>query len=186
MKLKSSIFLIGFSGSGKSTVGKLLAKKLNCSFVDIDNRIESKSRKTIPNIFKTDGEKAFRKLESAAIRNLFAENAKAKPKVIALGGGAFEDRATRLLTTENGISIWLRCSISEIYERLRKHGDRPKLTDKKNTLSARKQKQTIQKLLLERKDNYARADLRVTTSGKTANRVALEIISKLRKINASD
>ncbi|MCH7689869.1 MAG: shikimate kinase [candidate division Zixibacteria bacterium] len=186
MKLKSNIFLIGFSGSGKSTVGKLLAKKLNCSFVDIDKHIESKSRKTILNIFKTDGEKAFRKLESAAIKNLFAETAKAKPKVIALGGGAFENRATRQLISENGISVWLRCSISELYERLRKHSDRPKLTDKKNTLSARRPKETIQKLLLERKDNYARADLRVTSSGKTANRVALEIISKLRKINASD
>ena len=186
MKLKSSIFLIGFSGSGKSTVGKLLAKKLNCSFVDIDKFIESKSSKTIPNIFKTDGEKAFRKLESAAIKNLIAKKAKAIPKVIALGGGAFENRATRLLLAENGISIWLRCSISERYERLRKHSDRPKLTDKKETLSAKRLKATIRKLLLERKDNYARSDLRVTTSGKTANRVALEIISKLRKINVSD
>ena len=186
MKLKSSIFLIGFSGSGKSTVGKLLAKKLNCSFVDIDKLIESNSRKTIPNIFKTDGEKAFRKLESAAIKNLIAETAKAKPKVIALGGGAFEDRATRLLTTENGISVWLKCSISKIYGRLRKHSDRPKLTGKKETLSVKRQKQTIRKLLLERKDNYARADVRIITSDKTANLAALEIISKLRKINASD
>lgn len=186
MKFKSSIFLIGFSGSGKSTVGKLLAKKLNCSFVDIDKRIESKSRKTIADIFKTDGEKAFRKLESAAVKSLFAKKAKAKPKVIALGGGAFENRATRLLITENGISIWLRCSITEIYERLRKHSDRPKLTGKKETLSAKGLKETIQKLLLKRKDSYARADLRVVTSDKTANRVALEIILKLRKINASD
>ncbi|MCH9024237.1 MAG: shikimate kinase [candidate division Zixibacteria bacterium] len=186
MKLKANIFLIGFSGSGKSTVGKLLAKKLNCSFVDIDKLIESKSRKTIPEIFETDGEKAFRKLESAAVKSLLAKKVKAKPKVIALGGGAFESRAIRLLVSENGISVWLRCSISEIYERLRKHSDRPKLTGKKETLSAKRQKQTIRKLLLKRKDSYARADVRVITSDKTANRVALEIISKLRKINASD
>lgn len=184
MKLKSNIFLIGISGSGKSTVGKLLAKKLNCRFVDIDKLIQSKSRKTITEIFETDGENVFRKLESAAIKNLFAE--KTKAKIIALGGGAFENRATRQLISENGISVWLRCSISELYERLRKHSDRPKLTDKKKTLSAGRPKEKIQKLLLKRKDNYARADLRVTTSGKTANRVALEIISKLRKINASD
>jgi len=186
MKLKSSIFLIGFSGSGKSTVGKLLAKKLNCSFVDNDKLIESKSRKTISEIFETDGEKAFRKLESAVIENLIAKKTNAQPKVIALGGGAFENGATRLLITENGISVWLKCSISKIFARLRKHSDRPRLTDKKETLSAKRLKATIRKLLLERKDNYARSDLRVTTSGKTANRVALEIISKLRKINASN
>ena len=178
--------MIGFSGSGKSTIGKLLAKKLHCGFADIDKLIESKSRKTIPDIFKSEGEKTFRKLESAAIKNLFAKNKQAKPKVIALGGGAFQSRATRLLLAENGISVWLKCSISEIYERLRKHSDRPKLTGKKESLSARRQKQTIRKLLLKRKDNYARADVRVITSDKTASRVALEIISKLRKINASD
>ncbi len=186
MKLESNIFLIGFSGSGKSTVGKLLAKKLSCSFVDIDKLIETKARKTILDIFKSDGENAFRKLEFAVIKNLFAKKTRAKPKVIALGGGAFENRATRLLLAENGISVWLKCSISKIYERLRKHSDRPKLTGKKESLSARRQKQTIRKLLLKRKDNYARADVRVITSDKTANRAALEIISKLRMINASD
>ena len=139
MKLKSNIFLIGFSGSGKSTVGKLLAKKLNCSFVDIDERIESESRKTIPDIFESDGEKAFRKLESAAVKNLFAKIA--KPKVIALGGGAFENRAIRQRITENGISVWLKCSILEIYNRLRKHSERPKLTGKKEILSANRQEQ---------------------------------------------
>ena len=186
MKLRTNIFLIGFSGSGKSTIGKLLAKKLHCGFADIDKLIESKSRKTIPDIFKSEGEKTFRKLESAAIKNLFAKNKQAKPRVIALGGGAFQSRATRLLLAENGISVWLKCSISEIYKRLRKHSDRPKLTGKKESLSARRQKQTIRKLMFKRKDNYARADVRVITSDKTASRVALEIISKLRKINASD
>lgn len=184
MKLKANIFLIGFSGSGKSTVGKILAKKLNCSFVDIDKRIERMSSKTIPEIFKSNGEKTFRKLESAAIKNLFLK--KAKPIVIALGGGAFQSRATRLLLAENGISVWLKCSISEIYKRLRKHSDRPKLTGKKESLSTKRQKQTIRKLLLKRKDNYARADVRVITSDKTASRVALKIILKLRKINVSD
>ena len=178
--------MIGFSGSGKSTVGKLLAKKLHCGFADIDTLIESKSRKTIPDIFKSDGEETFRNLEAAAVKNLFAKKTQSKPKVIALGGGAFQSRATRLLLAENGISVWLKCSISEIYERLRKHSDRPKLTGKKETLSAKRLKETIQKLLLKRKDSYARADLGVVTSDKTANRVALEIISKLRKINASD
>ena len=186
MKHKSHIFLIGFSGSGKSTVGKLLAKKLGCSFVDIDKRIENKYCITISEIFETDGENAFRKLESAAVKDLFAKKANAKPKVIALGGGAFESRATRQFISKIGISVWLKCSVSEIYERLRKHSDRPKLTGKKETLSARRQSQKIQKLLLKRKDNYARADLRVITSDKTANGVALEIILKLRKINASD
>ena len=185
MKLRTNIFLIGFSGSGKSTVGKLLAKKLSCPFADIDKLIESKARKTIPDIFKRDGEKAFRKLESAAVKNLLAKKTQAKTKVIALGGGAFQSRATRLLLAENGIAVWLKCSISEIYERLRKHSDRPKLTGKKESSSAIGQKQTIRKLMLKRKDNYARADVRVITSGKTASRVALEIILKLRKIDAS-
>jgi len=184
VKLKSHIFLIGFSGSGKSTVGKLLARKLNYSFVDIDKRIESESRKSITDIFETDGEKAFRKLESAAIRKLFAK--RSIPKVIALGGGAFENEGTRKLISEGGISVWLKCSVSKIYERLRKHSDRPKLADKKEISSAKELRGKIKKLLLKRKNDYARADLQVITSNMTINRVAHEIITKLRKIVASD
>lgn len=184
MKLTINIFLVGFSGSGKSTVGKLLAGKFNCRFVDIDHLIEKRTNQTITEIFEVQGERAFRKMESSLMEKLC--NSKSAPKVIALGGGAFENKATRALLSNNGISVWLKCSRLAIYNRLKKQTNRPKLIGRTENLSATALKEKIGRLHAKRERNYAKANLKVTTSNKTAKRVTLEIVAKLRRNHAAN
>jgi shikimate kinase len=183
MKLTFNIFLVGFSGSGKSTVGSLLSQKLGCKFVDVDQLIVKKSGKKITEIFDTRGEKDFRKIESTVIRELITR--KSRPGVIALGGGAFQNNVNRTLISKNGVSCWLKCSQSAIYNRLKKQTDRPKLMDRTLKLSAKALKEKISRLHAKREHNYAKADLKVITSNKTANRVALGIIAKLNRYYAA-
>jgi shikimate kinase len=183
MKLTTNIFLVGFSGSGKSTVGNLLARKLNCRFVDIDHLLEKQTNQTITEIFEAQGERAFRKMECSLIKKTC--NSKSSPKVMALGGGAFENKTTRALVSNNGISVWLKCSQTAIYYRLNKQTDRPKLKDRTQKLSAKRLKEKISRLHAKREKNYAKANLKVITSNKTANRVTSEIIVKLKRTHAA-
>ena len=109
------IFLYGPSGSGKSTIGKQLAENLKLSFVDLDRVIESSAGMTIPQIMDTQGEAAFRDLESAALKNLGDE----KESVIALGGGALFREENRAVAEKNGQVILLAASRSTLLERLK-------------------------------------------------------------------
>lgn len=108
------IYLIGFMGCGKSSFGKRLAKKLDYPFVDLDEEIENQSGKSIPELFKLDGEAAFRKLE----QDMLLETLIHKKAVIATGGGTpcFEDNM-EFMNTE-GITVYLRMSPLSITHRL--------------------------------------------------------------------
>lgn len=109
-----NIYLIGFMGSGKSTIGKLLSKKLNMPFIDIDTTIEQTQGKIVSEIFSEMGEQKFRELE----KEIITELAKNNNQVVALGGGApcFFDNME--LLNRNGITIYLKMSPTAIYERL--------------------------------------------------------------------
>src|ERR1700722_5574442 len=110
-----AVFLVGFMGSGKNTVGQELARRLGWEFVDLDARIEARENKTIPDIFRLDGEPAFRSAETGALRDL--TKSLASDSVVALGGGAFVSRQNReLLLTWPSVfldapisELWLRC-----------------------------------------------------------------------------
>ncbi len=172
-----NIYLIGLSGSGKSTVGKVLALKLECTFVDMDKMIEKSAGKSIARIFKDDGELKFRLLETAALRKLARKTS--RPKVIALGGGALESAVNRKLVSVSGISIWLRCSASELSNRLKNKSDRPLLKGHNLTRPLRAQ-------LKKRQKHYRTAQLHVSTSGKKPRQVSIEIMNSLRKQYAAD
>ncbi|MEW5995930.1 MAG: shikimate kinase, partial [Candidatus Zixiibacteriota bacterium] len=101
MPLLKHIFLIGFSGSGKSSVGPKLAHRLGLRFVDTDAQIEQRHRKSIERIFADEGKAAFRRYESEAIAELAGR--KNRPLVIALGGGAFERKKNLTLVKQHGI-----------------------------------------------------------------------------------
>ena len=91
MKLYKNLVLVGMMGSGKSLIGKILSKKLDFDFIDTDSQIEEKEKKTIPEIFKNNGEKYFRDIEELiSIKSLKLNN-----KVIALGGGGYINPAIR-------------------------------------------------------------------------------------------
>ena len=175
-----AIFLIGFSGSGKSSIGKLLADKLNTSFFDTDTLIVRKARKTIPLIFREDGERHFRILERQAIKDVIGRRGK---KVVALGGGTFQSRENREMIKRAGVVVYLACSQTELYRRLRDMKDRP-LLHGADRESAKDLKSRIKTLLAKRTKHYNQSDMKFSTTGKSVVATVRELKRKLAKLYA--
>lgn len=145
--MKNNIILIGFMGCGKSTIGKLLSKRLECDFVDTDAWIEAKLQTTISNIFATRGEEAFRGLETEALRELLRREA---PCVISVGGGLPMREENRRLLQQLGEVIYLQARPDTIYERLKEDTTRP-------LLQTENPRERIRSLLAEREERYLAA-----------------------------
>ena len=120
-----SIVLIGLMGAGKTTVGRRLAQRLGLPFVDADQEIEAAAGKTIPEIFADHGEAYFREGERRVIGRLMLRG----PQVLATGGGAFMDPATRAAIAEHGVPIWLRADLPLLMKRVRRRSNRPLLNN---------------------------------------------------------
>ncbi|MGH9427168.1 MAG: shikimate kinase [Terriglobia bacterium] len=118
---KNKIFLVGFMGSGKSTVGPLLASKLGWDFIDLDREIEREQGRSIRAIFEDQGEPAFRRIETNHLRSLKDRAA----CVVALGGGAFVQESNRPIVAELGTSVFLDCRLEVIQARCPAGGARP-------------------------------------------------------------
>lgn len=118
---KDKIFLVGFMGSGKSTVGLLVAERLGWDFVDLDEEIEREQGRPIREIFHLWGEPVFRSIETSRLRSLRNRAA----CVVALGGGAFVQEANRPIISELGISVFLDCRLEVIQARCPNDGTRP-------------------------------------------------------------
>ena len=161
-----NIILTGFMGTGKSVIGKQLAKVLGWEFRDTDLMIEQKESMSIPEIFKEKGEAYFRRVERGVVKGL----AKTKDCVISTGGGAVMDRVNRLSLARNGLVIALEASADAILSRTQ-GTDRPLL--KRDVWS----KQKIQKLLLTRRNAYAHSDHRMDTTNKQPEQIVSGIKS---------
>jgi shikimate kinase len=131
LKLKQTpgIYLIGFMGSGKSTVGRYLAERLGWSFFDIDSEIEEAEQQPIALIFATRGEPEFRRIETEAIRQRTAWVECGKPAVVALGGGAFAVESNRELLENSGVTVWLNCPFEIVARRVAGDPGRPLAQD---------------------------------------------------------
>jgi shikimate kinase len=173
MNYPENIFLIGFSGSGKSTIGPLIAKELHYEFFDTDSMIEKVSGKSINDIFLNDGEPAFRKLESASIKKIGKD--KVFNKVIALGGGAFESDQNRKLILETGIVVYLKCTPELIIKRLADFDDRPLL----KSVNKRDRLEKVKQLLSTREPNYDKAQIVINTVGKNTKRIISAILQEI-------
>lgn len=108
------VFLIGYMGSGKSTIGKILARKLKMHFIDLDHYIETKEQKTIADIFNTEGEKKFRALEKKYLQDIITNN----NTVISLGGGTPCFNNNMEIIKRNGISIYIKMTPDALVKRL--------------------------------------------------------------------
>ncbi len=145
-----SVVLVGMMGAGKTSVGKRLAARLGLPFVDADAEIEAGAQLTIPEIFDRFGEAYFRDGERRVIARLLNGG----PQVLATGGGAFMNEATREAISARGVSIWLKPDVEVLLARVRKKANRPLLkTDDPEA--------TLRRLLAERAPIYALADLTI-------------------------
>ena len=131
--LGKNLTLTGMMGVGKSTIGKILAKKLNYNFVDVDKLIEAREGSSISLIFKNKGENYFRKIE----KEIAISEIKKKETVISLGGGAFLNSTIRKITKKLSISFWLDLPFEKLESRLKKSRKRP-LVNRNNSASIKK------------------------------------------------
>mgnify|MGYP002828096465 CR=1 FL=1 len=171
MKIKKKITLIGMMGSGKSTIGALLSKKLNRKFIDIDNKIETIEKQTISQIFKLKGEKYFRALEVETILSFL--NSKEKDLVLSLGGGSFLDEKVRKNVKNNSLSFWLNWKPSTIIKRIRKSSKRPLIQG----LNDRE----IEKMMLDRNKYYSKSNFKINCDNHKKNEIVNKIVSILKK-----
>ncbi|MGE0680987.1 MAG: shikimate kinase [Candidatus Binatia bacterium] len=171
MRKKANIILTGFMGTGKSTVGKKIADRLEWLFVDTDVLIEEEAEMTIPAIFAERGEPYFRALERAVITRVCLE----AEKVIATGGGAIMDEENIRVLKENGTLICLTAQPEVILSRVQSNTDRPLLRGEDPLTK-------ITMLLNARAEAYEKADFTVDTSYFTVDEVVEAICAHLRTI----
>ncbi|MDL2410617.1 shikimate kinase [Rhizobium calliandrae] len=142
------IVLVGMPGAGKSTIGRLFAKRLRLPFIDTDKKIEKETGRSISQIFELYGEEYFRALEARVIAGLFETG----PVVIATGGGSFMHEQSRRLIGKKAVSIWLDTKLEVIEKRLRNDMSRP-------LLRGPNPEQKIARLFKEWKPFYEQAEL---------------------------
>ncbi|MFI5349465.1 MAG: shikimate kinase [Elusimicrobiota bacterium] len=167
--MKETVYLTGFMGTGKSVVGRELARRLKRTFVDLDAVIERSSGKSVAELFEKRGERAFRRLESAALK----KTAKKRGLVVALGGGALLDRRNLALVGKTGVLVRLTCSRRELVRRLRASRlSRPLLAG--GLLDDR-----VRSLLLARKGAHGDATVLVSTTRRSAAAAAAAIARRM-------
>jgi len=163
------VVLVGFMGSGKTSVGRLLARRLGYGFEDMDRRIEERAGRAIAEIFRDDGEEAFREREREDALAL----SRLRDRVVAAGGGAFTRPETRALLQEGALTVWLRCDLDRILARVPADGARP-LAGNRDIMRA---------LLAEREPFYRMADVAVDASSGTPREVADRIVGLIEGRN---
>ncbi len=167
------MFLVGFMASGKSTIGPELAGRLGWKFVDLDAGIELRERKSVPEIFREQGEAGFRRAEMAALEE-FTSGLK-QNSVVALGGGAFTQERNRELL-RNWPTIFLNAPVEELWRRSQEDGiERP----------LRRDRAQFSRLYAERLPFYQQATITVETEGKNTSSICDEIERRLQRVNAT-
>jgi shikimate kinase len=166
---RRSVVLVGMMGVGKSSIGRRLATRLGVPFVDADSEIEKAAGMSISDIFARHGEAAFRNGETRVIARLL----EAGPQVLATGGGAFMNEATRAAVKAKGVSVWLAAEFEVLIRRIAKRkNERPMLhTDDPA--------QTLRQLLAEREPVYALADVTVQSREEPHEAIVGEIVAAL-------
>ena len=166
-----NVVLIGFRGTGKSTVGRLLAKRLERNFIDSDKYIESSTGKTIKRIFENDGEEGFRKIEAGTIAKL----SKVDNTVISAGGGVVLEKNNVRSLKENGFLILLEATPEIIHNRISQD---EKTTQQRPSLTDRKPLDEIKHLIEQREHAYKNAaDYTINTSYISCEDIVNEIIT---------
>jgi shikimate kinase len=168
------VFLVGFMGAGKSTVSRLVGKRLDRPAVDIDTEIETTAGRSVREIFEDVGEDAFRELETERLRLL----ADAEPSIVACGGGIVMRDENRVMLKDLGTVVYLKVSAGETLARVGSDGTRPLLSGPGGVIAATR-------LLEARESTYsAVADVTIDTVGRSADDVAEDVARVIREREA--
>jgi shikimate kinase len=170
------IFLTGFMGSGKTTIGKKIARKIDRPFFDCDQEIEKQTSCSIPDIFRYEGEQKFREYELQIINELAGL---LQPAVIALGGGALMQGKNLETVKTSGQLIYLKSHPDQIWQRVRLNRSRPLLISGRKVVSKEEFDQKISALLADREKGYLAADMIIECGHKNADELAELIIAQL-------
>ncbi len=162
------LYLIGFMGVGKTTIGKQLSKQYNTSLIDTDEKIKNKYKTSITEIFKNNGENIFRKIEADILRDI------PKKKLVACGGGLPTYKNNMKFINQTGFSIYLKASKNELFNRISTNDNKRPLIQNK---TKKELKFFIEKTLADREKFYLMADFTIDTTNLSINEV-------LTKINA--
>jgi shikimate kinase len=165
--MSKNIVLTGLMGSGKTTVGKELAHKLNKIFIDTDELIENEEKLTINEIFSKFGESCFRNLETDMIKKV----CKSGDQIISTGGGIVEKPENIKILKKKGIVIYLYAPVDELYNRIKNEKNRPLLNNDAP-------KWALEKLFKKREALYEQCDVKIETTDKTIDEIVQEIIEK--------
>ena len=169
---RRSVVLVGMMGAGKSSIGRRLAQQLCTPFVDADTEIEKAAGMSIPDIFASHGEPAFRFGEARVIARLLDSG----PQVLATGGGAFMNAETRAGIRAKGIAVWLKAEFDVLMKRVKRRAtaDRPMLQGDPA--------QRVRHLMAERYPVYAEADVTVMSREVSHEVIVTEIVTELARV----
>jgi shikimate kinase len=162
-------------GAGKTSVGRALGEQLGWMFEDLDERIEQREKRKVPEIFRDAGESGFRRAEHAALKELLSELRAGSRKIVALGGGAFvQKHNARLIEAEGIPTVFLDAGAEELWRRCRRQSkqrgiERPLLGSE----------ESFRELYRIRRPHYLKASFRQDTGGKTVEQIAAEVIRTL-------
>ena len=168
--VRKNLVLLGMMGVGKTTLGKIVAKKTGLKFIDTDTNIEENCLMKISEIFKKKGEKFFRLEENKEV----LKSLKKSNSVIALGGGAFMDKTIRDSILKNAVSIWLDADLKDLNKRIKWSNKRPLLNEENN-------QKKINKLYDERKNIYKLANHKINCDNQSKESIAKKIITFYEK-----
>jgi shikimate kinase len=169
-----AIFLVGFMGAGKTTIGRALSESLGWRFEDLDDRIRAREQRSIPEIFAQSGEAEFRRSELAALRELLDEVHFGPPTIAALGGGAFvQNEIAKLLEASGCLTIFLDAPVEELWRRCSVDGVARPL---------QREKSEFEQLYQNRRPYYLRARLRIETGSRGIPEIVEQITGSLPRI----
>lgn len=173
MNIVGNIFLVGLMGAGKTTVGKLLAKRLDKPFYDCDHEIQKRTGVNIPVIFEIEGETGFRQRESAMLKEL----ARLDDIVLATGGGAVLSKDNRDLLHRSGTVIYLRATVNDLWQRTRHDKNRPLLQTEEPLAK-------LNELYTQRDPLYQEvADIVIETSKQSVHTLVHQLEQKLQEFS---
>ena len=169
MKLNKNLILVGMMASGKSTIGRLLAKKLNLKFFDTDFIIEKKTKMRIFEIFEKKGESVFRNLEKKITLNLINKN----NCVISFGGGAFINEIIRKAAKKKNTTIWLNWDLETLIDRIKKNNN-------KRPVASNLSNNELKDLLINRSKIYSKAKYKINCENMGKAEIVDSIIQMLK------